>query len=127
MSRLAEYARLLNLAEHLLAPCSLNSVGEGVEHTEEMRDELRAEIVKALTAPEVPQAPRLEMAEKPLGEGPQLYAVVVHGPKHRMPTLWLARAYDYPAAELFAAKEAGYTEDDLDDALIDSMLIGTLK
>jgi len=42
---------LLNLAAHHLEESSLNSVGDVIEHTQEMRDEFRKKIEAALSAP----------------------------------------------------------------------------
>lgn len=60
---------------------------------------------------------------KTIGEGPNLYAVVVSGPKHQHPTLWAVRAWDGPAAEVFAVAEAGYDPDEM-DYFADSIEIG---
>lgn len=58
-----------------------------------------------------------------IGEGPNLYAVVVSGSKHQQPTMWLARAWDAVAAEVFAVAEAGYDPEEM-DYFADSIEIG---
>lgn len=58
-----------------------------------------------------------------IGEGPNLYAVVVSGPKHQQPTMWLVRAWDGPAAEVIAVAEAGYEPEEM-DYFADSLEIG---
>jgi len=66
-----------------------------------------------------------------LGEGPQLFVVVVDGALHSCPTMWPVRAWDHGAAEKFAIAEAGYEtpECGIDDRLnfVDSTLVGEIK
>lgn len=61
-----------------------------------------------------------------LGEGPNLYVVVVHGPKHQQPTMWTVRAWDGPAAEAFAWAAAGYDEEGKEECFTDYVCIGMI-
>lgn len=61
-----------------------------------------------------------------IGEGPDLYVVVVSGRLHQQPTLWKVRAWDAVAAEVFAVAEAGYDPEDM-EYFTDSVLVGKVK
>lgn len=68
----------------------------------------------------------IKSEDKPIGEGPRLYCVVVSGRLDQNPTLWTVRAWDHPAAEVIAVAQAGYTPEDM-DYFADSALIGTVQ
>lgn len=68
----------------------------------------------------------IKSEDKPIGNGPRLYCVVVSGRLDQNPTLWTVRAWDAVAAEVIAVEAAGYEPDDM-EYFADSALIGTVQ
>lgn len=68
----------------------------------------------------------IKSEDKPIGNGPRLYCVVVVGRRDQDPTLWTVRAWDHPAAEVIAVAAAGYEPEEM-DYFADSALIGVVQ